>query len=313
MRIDGQVAVVTGGGSGLGRGTARMLVAAGARVAALDAQPQGVQALAAELGEAVLPITIDVRDGPQMEAAFERVAAHWGEARILVNCAGVLGVGKLLKRDGKARELDAFRRVIDINLVGTFNSIRVFAARIHAAQALDGGERGVIVNTASVAAYEALSAQAAYGSSKGGVAGMTLPLARELARHGIRARPVRRRDRRLPDLVPVRRRNRWLHRFAPASQEHRCQRGRLAARDPGRRDRQPPRRHHWALAGRGNVTLRGDLRRRRVLAYGCGEGTARGDRRNRGAPRVPESAAPTPSREAGPRKRLASQPRKISA
>jgi len=187
MRIDGQVAVVTGGGSGQGRGTARMLVAAGARVAALDAQPQGVQALAAELGEAVLPITIDVRDGPQMEAAFERVAAHWGEARILVNCAGVLGVGKLLKRDGKARELDAFRRVIDINLVGTFNSIRVFAARIHAAQALDGGERGVIVNTASVAAYEALSAQAAYGSSKGGVAGMTLPLARELARHGIRA------------------------------------------------------------------------------------------------------------------------------
>jgi 3-hydroxyacyl-CoA dehydrogenase / 3-hydroxy-2-methylbutyryl-CoA dehydrogenase len=190
MRIESQVAVVTGAGSGLGAGTVRMLARAGCRVAALDLQPQGIQALAAEFADAVLPIEIDVCDGPQMEAAFERAAARWGEARILVNCAGVLGVGTLLKRNGSPRELDAFRRVIDINLIGTFNAIRVFAARLHAQPPLEGGERGVIVNTASIAAYEALSGQAAYGSSKGAVAGMTLPLARELARYGIRAMSI---------------------------------------------------------------------------------------------------------------------------
>lgn len=133
----------------------------------------------------------------------------------------------------------------------------------------------------------------------------------------VRPRPVRRRDRRLPDLVPVRRRNRWLHRFAPASQEHRCQRGRLAARDPGRRDRQPPRRHHRALVARGHVALRGDVRRRRLLAHGRGEGTARGGRRDRRAPRVSEPAAPASRGQARGRgstgTRVVSRTRRITA
>ena len=190
MQINQQVAVVTGAGSGLGAGTVRMLARGGCRVAALDLQPQGIQALAVEMGDAILPIELDVCSGPEMETAFERIGTHWGEARILVNCAGILGAGKLLKRDGSPRGLDAFRHVLDINLIGTFNAIRVFAARLHTAEPLKGAERGIIINTASVAAYEGLSAQAAYSASKGGVAGMTLPLARELARYGIRAMSI---------------------------------------------------------------------------------------------------------------------------
>ena len=190
MQINQQVAIVTGAGSGLGAATVRMLVAAGCKVAALDLQAEGIEQLAVELGDAVLPIQMDICSELQMQDAFERTHQRLGAVRILVNCAGILGVGKLLKRDGSARELDAFRHVLEVNLIGTFNAIRIFVAQIQAAEPLEGGERGVVVNTASVAAYEALSAQAAYGASKGAVAGMTLPLAREFGRFGIRAMAI---------------------------------------------------------------------------------------------------------------------------
>lgn len=189
MHIQGSIAMVTGAASGLGRGTLDMLRAQGARVAAIDL-PEALSALpaAAEL----LPLPGDVADADAMAAAFARVRARWGPPRILVNCAGVLGPARVFQHDRATgrivpRPMDAFRRVIGINLTGTFNTIRLFCeALVQCGACDDGEEHGVIVNTASVAAYEALSAQAAYGASKAGVAAMTLPLARELARYGIR-------------------------------------------------------------------------------------------------------------------------------
>lgn len=193
MKIEASVALVTGAASGLGRATVDMLLNQGARVAALDVAPADFSAHPAH--DRVMSIAGDVSDGADMDAAFAQVRAAWGVPRILVNCAGVLGPARVFRIDkatGKVtpRELDVFRRVIDINLVGTFNTIRLFAAGLAEGNADDGEDRGVIVNTASVAAYEALSAQAAYGASKAGVAGMTLPLARELARFGIRVMAV---------------------------------------------------------------------------------------------------------------------------
>lgn len=189
MQIQGTVAVVTGAASGLGRATVRRLVEQGARVAAIDLAGASLDALADE--QKVLAIGGDVSSATDMEGAFAQVRAVLGTPRILVNCAGVLGPARVFRTDratGRVvpRALDAFRCVIEINLVGTFNTIRLFAEGLSGETATDGEDRGVIVNTASVAAYEALSAQAAYGSSKAGVASMTLPLARELARFGIR-------------------------------------------------------------------------------------------------------------------------------
>jgi len=189
MQIQATVAVVTGAASGLGRATVRRLVEQGARVAAIDLAGASLDALADELK--VVAIGGDVSSAADMEGAFAQVHAVFGTPRILVNCAGVLGPARVFRNDkatGRVvpRALDAFRRVIEINLVGTFNTIRLFAEGLSGEAACDGEDRGVIVNTASVAAYEALSAQAAYGSSKAGVASMTLPLARELARFGIR-------------------------------------------------------------------------------------------------------------------------------
>ncbi len=189
MLIEGSIAVVTGAASGLGRGTLDMLRAQGARVAAIDL-PEALSALPAAAD--LLPLPGDVADADAMAAAFARVRAHWGPPRILVNCAGVLGPARVFQHDRTTgrivpRPMDAFRRVIGINLTGTFNTIRLFCeALVQCGACDDGEEHGVIVNTASVAAYEALSAQTAYGASKAGVAAMTLPLARELARHGIR-------------------------------------------------------------------------------------------------------------------------------
>ena len=186
MRIAGQTAIVTGAASGLGLATARMLLQAGARVAALDLHKPEVLT-----GPDVLALAGDVASAADMEAAFAAVQARWGTPRILVNCAGILGPARVFRTDPATgrpvpRPLDAFRRVVEINLVGTFNTVRLFAQGLAGERPTDGEDRGVIVNTASVAAYEALSAQAAYGSSKAGVASMTLPLARELARYGIR-------------------------------------------------------------------------------------------------------------------------------
>ncbi len=189
MQLAGAIAVVTGAASGLGRGTLDMLRAQGARVAAIDLS-QALAALPADDG--VLPLPGDVGDAQAMEQAFAQLRERWGTPRILVNCAGVLGPARVFRRDPQTgrcvpRDMGVFRRVIAINLTGTFNTLRLFCeAVVQAGANADGQEHGVVVNTASVAAYEALSAQAAYGASKAGVASMTLPLARELARYGIR-------------------------------------------------------------------------------------------------------------------------------
>lgn len=179
MEVKGHSAIVTGGASGLGLATARALAAAGARVAVLDLKQ-------AELGiEGVIALPCDVSDAASAEAAVAHAAALHGPARILVNCAGVVTGARIVGRDGPA-SLEAFARVIQINLIGTFNMIRLVAAGAGALPPLDGGERGVIVSTASIAAYEGQIGQAAYAASKAGVIGLTLPAARELASIGIR-------------------------------------------------------------------------------------------------------------------------------
>lgn len=177
MELAGIAAIVTGGASGLGLATARMLAAAGAHVAALDLRP------GTEPG--VLAIACDVSDGASAEAAVAQATAAHGPARVLINCAGVVAGARIVGRDGPA-PLDGFARVIDVNLIGTFNLMRLIAAGAATLPPLDGGERGVIVNTASIAAYDGQIGQAAYAASKAGVVGLTLPAARELAQFGIR-------------------------------------------------------------------------------------------------------------------------------
>ncbi len=181
MELNGQAAIVTGAASGLGRATAQALARGGARVALLDVQPDAPAAAA--LGG--LAIGCDVSDAASAEAAVAAAAAAHGPARILVNCAGVAPAARIVGRNGPA-SLDAYVRVIQINLVGTFNLIRLVAAGAAGLEPLSDGERGVIVNTASVAAYEGQVGQAAYASSKAGVVGLTLPAAREFAPLGIR-------------------------------------------------------------------------------------------------------------------------------
>ena len=187
MDVSGQVAVVTGGGSGLGAATAKMLAAKGAKVAAFDLNMTGAEQVAGETGG--MAVECDVSDAKSGEAAFEAVAGKLGTPRILVNCAGVATAGRIVGREGPLA-LDNYRRVVEINLIGTFNMIRLAAAGMQSLDALDGGERGVIINTASVAAYDGQIGQAAYASSKGGVVGLTLPAARELARFGIRVMTI---------------------------------------------------------------------------------------------------------------------------
>lgn len=191
MDPQGQIAIVTGSASGLGRAVAQALTARGARVAGIDLPPREGTPSLPEPGIA-LALHGSVADAAQMEAAFARVNRELGRPSILVNCAGILGPARVFRIDRETgavspREMDRFRQVIDVNLTGTFNTIRLFAAGLAQDEPNPNAQdRGVIVNTASVAAYEALSAQAAYGSSKAGVAAMTLPLTRELARYGIR-------------------------------------------------------------------------------------------------------------------------------
>ena len=183
MRIAGEVAVVTGGGSGLGAGASRVLAAAGARVALLDVNLAGAEAVAAELGG--LALRCDVADEASARQALDGVVARLGVPRILVNCAGIGPSARIVGRDGP-HDLALFRKVIDVNLVGTFNMMRLAAARMQDLPPLADGERGVVVMTASVAAFEGQVGQAAYAASKGAVAALTLPAAREFARAGIR-------------------------------------------------------------------------------------------------------------------------------
>jgi NAD(P)-dependent dehydrogenase (short-subunit alcohol dehydrogenase family) len=183
MNPSGQVAVVTGGGSGLGEATARALAAKGAKVALFDVGIKNAEAVAADIGG--IAVKCDVSSAEAGEAAFDEVEKRLGTPRILINCAGI---GIAMKTTGKegAHSLDLYRKVIEVNLIGTFNMIRLFAVRAEKLEPVDGGERGAIVNTASVAAFDGQIGQAAYSSSKGGVVGMTLPVARDLSRAGIR-------------------------------------------------------------------------------------------------------------------------------
>ncbi|MBS0639628.1 MAG: SDR family NAD(P)-dependent oxidoreductase [Acetobacteraceae bacterium] len=183
MQINGLAAVVTGGASGLGAATATHLASLGARVAVVDINQSAAEAMAAKIGG--IGLACDVADGPSAEAAFAAAKAKHGPVRILVNCAGVGTAGRIVGRDGPLA-LAAFERVVRINLIGSFNMLRLAAAEMSAADAMEENERGVIVNTASIAAYEGQVGQPAYAASKGGVVGMTLPAARELARAGVR-------------------------------------------------------------------------------------------------------------------------------
>jgi NAD(P)-dependent dehydrogenase (short-subunit alcohol dehydrogenase family) len=183
MQIAGSVAVVTGGASGLGLATAKRLANAGAKVVLLDLPSSpGVEA-AAEIGDAARFAPADVTSEADVTAALDS-AAELGPIRVAVNCAGLGWAGRVLGKNG-VLPLDAFSTVITVNLVGTFNVIRLAAERIAATDEIDG-ERGVIVNTASVAAFDGQIGQAAYSASKGGVVGMTLPIARDLADKKIR-------------------------------------------------------------------------------------------------------------------------------
>jgi len=189
MKLDGQAAIVTGGGSGLGAATASALSASGCKVALFDINDTAAKAHAEAIGG--IAIRCDVSDAASAEAAIATARAAHGPSRVLINCAGIGTAGRVLGRDGPLK-LDAFERVIRVNLIGTFNMIRLAAAEMNALEPLedDDGERGVIVNTASIAAFDGQVGQAAYAASKGGVVGMTLPIARELARAGVRVMTI---------------------------------------------------------------------------------------------------------------------------
>jgi NAD(P)-dependent dehydrogenase (short-subunit alcohol dehydrogenase family) len=187
MNIDGVGAIVTGGASGLGAAVTRRLAAAGAKVTVFDLNADLGTAIASEIGGQFIPV--NVADEAAVEAAVEQAESAHGTARICVNCAGIGTPAKVIGRDGKAVPLADFSKIITVNLVGSFNVLSKFAARLHAADPI-GEERGVIVNTASVAAFDGQIGQAAYSASKGGIVGMTLPIARELARYGIRVMTI---------------------------------------------------------------------------------------------------------------------------
>ncbi len=183
MEIKGQAAIVTGGASGLGAATAKLLAGAGARVAVVDLKAQAAEAVAGEIDG--IGIACDVADASAGEAAIAKAAEAHGPARILVNCAGIGLAKRIVGREGPM-PLGDFERVIRVNLVGTFNMMRLAAAEMAKLDPLTDGERGVIISTASVAAFEGQVGQAAYSASKGGVAALTMPAARELAQFGIR-------------------------------------------------------------------------------------------------------------------------------
>ncbi|MGN6127336.1 MAG: SDR family NAD(P)-dependent oxidoreductase [Humibacter sp.] len=183
MSIDGSSALVTGGASGLGLATATRLAAAGAKVVIVDLPSSPGEAVARELGGEFAPA--DVTDAAAVAAAVE-VAAADAPLRVVVNCAGVAPPAKVLDRDGRPSPLAGFANIVHINLVGTYNVISQAAAAMARTEADSDGSRGVIINTASVAAFDGQIGQPAYAASKGGVHAMTLPIARELARYGIR-------------------------------------------------------------------------------------------------------------------------------
>nr|WP_228281386.1 SDR family NAD(P)-dependent oxidoreductase [Rubrobacter marinus] len=211
MRIQNSTFFVTGGGSGLGAATARMLAGNGASVLLADVDEEAGEATAAEIGDRARFIRTDVTDEGSVGAALDAASETFGSLNGAVNCAGVGPAAKVMGKKG-LHDLGLFEKTVGINLVGTFNVIRLAAARMAENEPDEGGERGVVINTASVAAYDGQIGQAAYAASKGGVVALTLPVARELASHGIRVMTI-----------------------APASSRRRCSR-------PCRRTRKTP----WA-------------------------------------------------------------------
>ncbi len=191
MNIQGKSALVTGGGSGLGEATARELARLGAKVAVLDVNLDNAQRVAADIGaqygnDFAVSIHCDVTSPESMQAAIEQAAAAQGTARILMHIAGIGSAKRVVGKDGNAAPLEDFARIINVNLIGTYNAARLFAAACAKADPMEDGERGAMVFTASVAAFDGQVGQQAYSASKAGVAGMTLPMARDLAQHGIR-------------------------------------------------------------------------------------------------------------------------------
>jgi NAD(P)-dependent dehydrogenase (short-subunit alcohol dehydrogenase family) len=185
MKLEAVSAIVTGGASGLGAATVRQLVGGGARAVIVDRDEEKGAALAAELGDAAVFVKTDVTDPDQVQAAID-AAADLGPLRVAVSCAGVGWAARTLNRQGEPHELKLYKTVVEINLIGTFNVLRLAASAMARTEPLDDGERGCIVNTASVAAFEGQIGQIAYASSKAGVVGMTLPAARDLSPVGIR-------------------------------------------------------------------------------------------------------------------------------
>jgi NAD(P)-dependent dehydrogenase (short-subunit alcohol dehydrogenase family) len=187
MEIKGQAAIVTGGASGLGAATARMLAKAGARVTILDRDGDAAARVASDIG--ALGLGCDVTDGEGVAQALDQARAAHGIERILVQCAGIGTAKRIVGKDGPMA-LEAFQKVIQVNLIGSFNVLRLSAAAMTAAAPLNTGERGVIVMTASVAAYDGQLGQAAYAASKGGIVALTLPAAREFAPRGVRVATI---------------------------------------------------------------------------------------------------------------------------
>jgi NAD(P)-dependent dehydrogenase (short-subunit alcohol dehydrogenase family) len=183
MKLEGLAAIVTGGASGLGGATAAMLAAKGAKVTIFDLNEEAGEAHAGAIGG--LFAAVNVTDEESVIAGLNKAEAAHGTARILVNCAGIAPAIKTVGKENKPHPLDSFRRTVEVNLIGSFNVIAQFAARLAGDEPV-GEERGVIINTASVAAYDGQIGQVAYAASKGGVVGMTLPIARDLAQHRIR-------------------------------------------------------------------------------------------------------------------------------
>lgn len=184
MKIEGQAALVTGGASGLGEATARELARQGAKVAVLDVNEALAQKVAAEIGG--VACVCDITNTDSVVAALAKATAAHGPARLLMNIAGIGSAKRIVGKDGSAAPLEDFARVIQVNLVGSYNISRLFAAACAKLAPLEDGERGVMMFTASVAAFDGQVGQQAYSASKGGLVGMTLPMARDLAQHGIR-------------------------------------------------------------------------------------------------------------------------------
>ncbi|HEX2916213.1 MAG TPA: 3-hydroxyacyl-CoA dehydrogenase [Chloroflexia bacterium] len=189
MDLKDKGVLVTGGASGLGGACARLLSQSGAKVVIVDLNEETGASLAKELGENVRFVKANVTDEEQVKAAVQTAVNDFGGLHVAINCAGIGVAERVLGKEGPS-SLASFNKVIQVNLVGTFNTIRLAAEAMSKNQPNEGGERGVIVNTASVAAFDGQIGQAAYSASKGGIVGMTLPVARELARYGIRVMTI---------------------------------------------------------------------------------------------------------------------------